>query len=50
MIKAVKALKEYSKKAKSDSLTKKLLEEEDDFIQVSFTLNEVPLHPSPKPL
>jgi hypothetical protein len=46
--KAVMALKKFStsQKKKKDSL---LLEDEDDSIHVTFTMNKVPTKPSPKP-
>lgn len=39
IIKAIKALKDYIKRAKDDNLSKKLLGDEDDNVQVTFTLN-----------
>jgi hypothetical protein len=49
-IKAVQALKKYAESLKQENLKKKLLEEEDDLIQVTFTLTELPENPTPRPL
>jgi hypothetical protein len=48
--KALKALREYSKKISAQDLSKKLLQDEDDSVFVNFTLTEVPKNPTPKPL
>lgn len=39
VIKAVEALQAFSKRIKSQSLTKKLLEDDDSYVTVNFTLN-----------
>jgi hypothetical protein len=50
--KAVQALQAYSKKQREGGAkaTKNLLEEEDQFIQVGFTLTQIPSRPTPRPL
>ena len=50
VLKAVKALREFSKKVGAQDLSKKLLQDEDDSVTVTFTLTEVPKNPTPKPL
>jgi ribosome biogenesis protein UTP30 len=52
IIKAVQALKTYQAKKKADkaAATKNLLEAEDQSIQVTFTLTQVPTRPTPRPL
>jgi len=49
---AVQALLTYQKKVKSEKAagTKQLLENENQFIQVNFTLTQVPQRPTPRPL
>lgn len=49
---AVQALQGYYKKLKAQSAagTKQLLETEDQFIQVTFTMTQVPQRPTPRPL
>ena len=49
VIKAVKALQKYSKQRKEKDLDKKLLEDEDDTFIITFTMQQVPTNPSPKP-
>lgn len=50
VLKAVEALQKYSKTLKQQNLHKKLLQDDEDFIQVTFTLTEVPTNPTPRPL
>ena len=50
LVQAVTALKKYAGKVKEGNLKKKLLEDEDDFIQLTFTLTEIPTKPTPRPL
>lgn len=52
LIKAVEALQAYQAKVKAEGAkgTKNLLESDDKFIQVSFTLTSVPERPTPRPL
>jgi hypothetical protein len=45
----VKALKQFSKAMKEKNMDQKLLEEEDDSLVVTFTMQQVPTNPSPKP-
>lgn len=49
---AVQALQAYFKKVKSTNAagTKQLLEKDDQHIQVTFTLTQVPQRPTPRPL
>jgi hypothetical protein len=47
IVKAIQALQEYQKKSVNQ---KKLLAEEDDYVQITFTLTEVPTKPTPRPL
>lgn len=49
IIKAVEALKTYSQKTKANNLKKKLLESEEDYVYVNFTLTQVPEKPTPRP-
>lgn len=49
VIKATDALKEYQKKIKEKTSHKKLLQEEDDFIHLTFTLTEIPSNHTPRP-
>lgn len=50
VIKAITALATYAKKQKEGNLVKKLLEDEDDSVYVTFTLTQVPANPTPRPL
>jgi len=53
VISAVKALQKYFKDAKdkaSKAAKKNLLEEEDGFVHVNFTLTQVPVKPTPRPM
>ena len=52
IVKAVKALQVFQNKTKKEGKkgNKNLLEEEDSFVQVNFTLTQVPTKPTPRPL
>jgi len=52
IVKAVNALQGYYKKLKGEGAkaTKNLLEAEDQYVQVTFTLTQVPERPTPRPL
>jgi len=49
VIKAVAAIKAYTKKVREENKQKNLLEEEDNYIHLNFTMSTVPTKPSPKP-
>lgn len=49
VLSAVKALQSYFKTTKANK-SKNLLEDEDAFVHVNFTLTQVPTNPTPRPL
>jgi ribosome biogenesis protein UTP30 len=50
VVKAITALAAFAKKQKDGNLVKKLLEDEDDSVNVNFTLTQLPQNPTPRPL
>lgn len=52
IVKAIEALQAFhkNKKAQGAASSKSLLEDENQFVQVTFTLTQVPERPTPRPL
>ena len=48
--KAVSALQKHAEQVKGENLKKKLLENEDDNVLLTFTLNQIPQKPTARPL
>jgi hypothetical protein len=50
VVTAVKALQKWFKANKEKGAKKNLLQEEDSFVNISFTLTQVPTKPTPRPM